>query len=220
MTSSILVEDVLYVPCKSAAKTAGLGAGYIARLCKKGAVRGKKMGRAWYVNDQSLKDFLVSHSHEKERWYQELAQERREEHRRAQSLTRGHHAITAIAPPQLWQPHMRGRFEQAFARNAPTITQAAGAGHLSVVSPALELLHKFTALVVALMLVVGAYALLDPRFRTFTATSIPETAAAAATVPSTFRNALLDLVHDLSSLFPGRASVSAVVAPTNPPLRP
>jgi hypothetical protein len=122
------IDGIEYVPCKSAAKTAGLGAGYIARLCKKGAVRGKKMGRAWYVDDQSLKDFLISHSHEKERWYQELAQERREEHRRAQSLTLGSHAITAIAPPQLCQPHMRGRFEQAFARHAHTLSDVAGGG--------------------------------------------------------------------------------------------
>jgi hypothetical protein len=126
--SAITIDGIEYVPCKSAAKTAGLGRDYIARLCKRGMIKSIKRDRAWYVSDRSLKDFLVSHSHEKQRWYQELAQERREEHRRALSLTLGSRAITAIAPPQLWQPHMRGRFEQAFARHAHTITQSVAGG--------------------------------------------------------------------------------------------
>ena len=124
--SAITIDGIEYVTCKSAAEIAGIGPDYIARLCRSGAVQGIKVRRAWYVSDQSLKDFLVTHSYEKERWYQELAQERREEH--AQSLTRGNHAITATAPPQLSQPHMRGRFEQAFARHAHTLSDVAGGG--------------------------------------------------------------------------------------------
>ena len=70
------------------------------------------------------------------------------------------------------------------------------------------------------MLVVGAYALVDPHFRTFTVESLPETAAAAAATPTTVQRAFLDLAQDLSPLFPGRANISAVVAPAQSPLHP
>jgi hypothetical protein len=63
------------------------------------------------------------------------------------------------------------------------------------------------------MLVVGAYSLIDPHFRTFTLASLPETAAAASATPATLQSAFLDLVHDLTTLIPGRPSVSVVVAP-------
>ena len=89
-----------------------------------------------------------------------------------------------------------------------------------MVSPTIELLHKLTALVAALVLIVGAYALIDPSFRTFTRASLPATAAAAAATPATLQSAFLDLIHDLSSLMPGRATVSAVVAPAHPTLHP
>jgi hypothetical protein len=80
-----------------------------------------------------------------------------------------------------------------------------------VVSPAIELLHKITALMTSLVLVFGTYAWLSPDFRTFTLASLPETASAAAAAPATLQRALLDLAHDLSSLIPPRASVNASV---------
>ena len=44
--SAITIDGIEYVPCKSAAETAGLVSDYIARLCRRGIVRGIKIGRA------------------------------------------------------------------------------------------------------------------------------------------------------------------------------
>ena len=127
--AAITIDGIEYVPCKSAAETAGLVSDYIARLCRRGIVRGIKIGRAWYVNDQSLKDFLITQAYRNELRRENLTHDRRQEHQRAQLMQ-----SLAQTPPAtirayaMSRPRIIMQLENALTHNAHTITQAAGGG--------------------------------------------------------------------------------------------
>jgi hypothetical protein len=55
----------------------------VSRLARAGLVAGHRVDGLWYVNVDSLKQFLVDQERQKELWRAQLAQMRREEQRRA-----------------------------------------------------------------------------------------------------------------------------------------
>jgi hypothetical protein len=129
---NILINSARYLYINEAAKTAGLGPDYIARLCRHGAIKGTKVDRAWYVSEQSLKNFLVTHSYQKAIWRENVARVRRIEYQRALLLAEPsahrNNAITTIAPSELFSPRIFARLEEALAREAHTAAQIVGGG--------------------------------------------------------------------------------------------
>src|SRR2546421_3835697 len=92
-TRKIVLDGVEYIHIKEAAQTADLGTDYIARLCRGGAVRGIKRDRVWWVNEDSLKSFLITQAHQKAHAWQMLSRERRAAYNRAQSVPQTSRAV-------------------------------------------------------------------------------------------------------------------------------
>jgi hypothetical protein len=81
----------------------------------------------------------------------------------------------------------------------------------------LDLLHKLTTLVTAVLLVVGTYALVNPNLRAATLASLPQTASAALAASAPLGSALSDLKDDLLLLvFGNPAQVNVTVEQQHP----
>ncbi len=198
MSDDIPLEfnGVPYVHNKVAAGHAGLSRDYIARLCKRGVLRGERLAGAWYVNIASVNEFLIHQAYRKEIWRAEVANQRRREMAELEQASR-----------------IKERAQIVAVDAAHAFAQSAGGGATYLISPALEFLHKLAALTLALTLVVSAYALVNPAFRTFTLASLPETAAAAAATPAVLQRAFQNLAHDVSFLA-HRAEVNIFIVPS------
>jgi hypothetical protein len=85
-------HDVLSV--REAARELGVVPDYVARLCREGAVKGERKGRAWMVDRNSLRAYRVAQMEKKEGWRRELSHRRQEEYRK----DRAESPSTAFAP--------------------------------------------------------------------------------------------------------------------------
>jgi hypothetical protein len=79
----VVINGVTYIRSRDAARIVSLAADYISRLARGQIVDGKRVERLWFVNVDSLKQFLADQERQKELWRAQLAQMRREEQRRA-----------------------------------------------------------------------------------------------------------------------------------------
>src|SRR3989344_2509220 len=80
MNDEIFFDGVRYVSAGQAASFLGVTRDYVARLCKEAKLAGKRVGREWYVSDDSLRSFLVDQEHTKARRREDLAETRRDEY--------------------------------------------------------------------------------------------------------------------------------------------
>ncbi|HXK39008.1 MAG TPA: helix-turn-helix domain-containing protein, partial [Candidatus Paceibacterota bacterium] len=83
MTDEISFDGVRYISASDAAHSAGLTRDYIARLCRGNKVRGKQIGKNWYVSKESMDSFLLKQEHEHVARNEELARKRAEEYQNA-----------------------------------------------------------------------------------------------------------------------------------------
>ena len=79
----ILINGVVFVRARDAARRVGLVPDYVTRLARGELVAGTRIDGLWFVSLASLKQFLSDQERQKEIWRAELACIRREEQRLA-----------------------------------------------------------------------------------------------------------------------------------------
>lgn len=82
-SQALVIDGVLYVRSKDAARLVNLAPDYVSRLAREGLIIGRQVERAWVVNLRSLHVFIAEQERQKEIWRAALAQKRREEQRLA-----------------------------------------------------------------------------------------------------------------------------------------
>ena len=80
MPTGVFFNNIKYFSSKEAGELAGYTNDYVARLCRKGKLPGKQMGRVWYVEADSFLTFLLENQYKKAEYYQTLSQERKEKY--------------------------------------------------------------------------------------------------------------------------------------------
>jgi len=58
MDQEIFIAKNKYISSKRSAQLYGYTHDYLSRLAKNGLIKGQKFGRAWYLEEESLKNFL------------------------------------------------------------------------------------------------------------------------------------------------------------------
>ena len=66
MDQEIFIAKNKYISSKRSAELYGYTHDYLSRLAKSGTIQGKKFGRAWYLEENSLKDFVSNSQIDKE----------------------------------------------------------------------------------------------------------------------------------------------------------
>ena len=77
MDDQLFFEAKKYLSSKAAGHEAGYTHDYVSRLARQGKVLGRLVGRTWYVEEKSFKEFLTEHTKAKEAWYEKLSLERK-----------------------------------------------------------------------------------------------------------------------------------------------
>src|SRR3989344_2453043 len=77
--SDIIVNGVRYSTTRDASNAFGISANYITRFCRERFVRGTRIGGIWYVDQESLKAFVVTQEAKKREWKEKLTEERQRE---------------------------------------------------------------------------------------------------------------------------------------------
>jgi hypothetical protein len=185
----IYFDGIRFISAASAAKEFGFVRDYLARLCRQGFVRGRQVGRKWYIDYRALQTFVIEQEHRKELAREELRRESRAERTAAQAAppqrSRNAPATRATNDPSSGLQHLvmtapPGGFEPlahaAIARSHPLaqVPLAHVLAHTPVyaLSPLAEFVHKVIALSLAFLLVFGTYAIVDPQYSRFAANSI------------------------------------------------
>lgn len=83
MDEHLIFEGKRYASSIAAAKHAGYTNDYVARLCRQGKVRGKMVGKTWYVEENSFFSYLIEANKKKELNKRSLSEKRQEEYREA-----------------------------------------------------------------------------------------------------------------------------------------
>ena len=148
-----------YVPAREAALRVRLDPDYVSRLARQSRIRGRQVGRRWYVDQVSLDAFLAEQAAAKESRREEIKNLRRKEYEQLHEEQADDSAITAI--------------EEAIAENvAPQAHQVVtkGVQHAGLIStpglnahalsyaihPGVDFFHRVVALMTAFVLVFGA----------------------------------------------------------------
>ena len=93
MSEEIFFDGVQYTPAASAARTVARTRDYIAHICKEGKVRGRRVGKNWYVDIAQLRRFLVEQ--------ESLLVQRREELSRRRAEEYQAHRSSDLIEPQI-----------------------------------------------------------------------------------------------------------------------
>lgn len=81
MPDHIEFDGVIFTAARIAAKEVGLSQDYLARLCKKGHIAGRRNGNAWYIDLNSLRGFLKLQEETKRLRHENLAKKLSHEYR-------------------------------------------------------------------------------------------------------------------------------------------
>jgi len=73
-------DNKKYIPSKSAAKLLGYTSDYVSKLARDEEVVARKVGRGWYIQEDSIRNFSKLHVLEKERQSKELSEKRTNEY--------------------------------------------------------------------------------------------------------------------------------------------
>src|SRR3989344_381609 len=198
MNDDIFFEGIRYVSAGEAASQADLTRDYLARLCKEGKIIGRRIGKQWYVKEDSLQSFILEQSHDREIRRQKLAESRKQEY-----SSGGAEIPKVVSIPYSRSAHVHDALRASIARiPADSAAQAARAiagtpiqavslaKHGSVqAAPLLDAVHKILAGVVAVLFLVGAYAFVDAEY------------ARIAGRPATFGEAVFSsMTHQLAAV--------------------
>ena len=76
MDKKLLIDNKKYISSKDAGNISGYTNDYVARLARQGKVLGKKVGRAWYVEEESLNNFIEDNKIQKTQLHKKLSDKR------------------------------------------------------------------------------------------------------------------------------------------------
>ncbi|MDP6659731.1 MAG: helix-turn-helix domain-containing protein, partial [Candidatus Pacebacteria bacterium] len=80
MVEEIFLKNKHYISTKAAGALSGFTHDYVSRLTRQGKLKGQRFGCAWYVEEDSLRAFLLENNEEKARQLEKLAEERKREY--------------------------------------------------------------------------------------------------------------------------------------------
>lgn len=204
MRDELEFDGVVFTPAGRASETVGLSRDYIARLCKKGSITGRRVGSMWYVDLQSLQAFLEAQRHAREFRFKNLAQQRSKEYR-ANSSQESHATARVIPAREESNPatvELRQRLLHAFDETSErgmeavseTSTVPSGLAHAMfqsvpaqtlshvpayAVTPTVEVLHKALAFATTFFVVVAVFAFTAPSQTKYAFTMVGESVAFA-----------------------------------------
>ena len=201
MTDEISSDGLRYVSAAEAALKCDLHRDYIARLAREGKVQGRRVGRNWYINEDSLKSFVIKQAYRREIRKKSLSSERTRDFLHSYSRTtsfESSYLSRHIAPEASGvvedlnskylseKKNLTSNLEQdvipadrnlhVFLNSPAGITHAAmQSTHVThFISPAMEFMHKLIAMTFAISVTFGTYALLDRQFERVAEQSIRE----------------------------------------------
>jgi len=177
MTDEIFFDGVQYILAADAGKNTGLTRDYVTRLCREDKVSGKQVGKNWYVSQPALQSFLLIKEHEQAIRSEELADKLAREYQAVQNQrsfpvkpnTPKPHPFSGNQYAPLNAPQSGASGEHSAAQNVLAAS--------SPINPAIEFAHKLTALVVALALTLGTYAMVDTKFAQYAEETMQNTFA-------------------------------------------
>lgn len=186
MQEKIEFNGTTYISLKRAAEEIDLSRDYMARLCKKNLVDARRLDSGWYVDPVSIRAYLRAQEHAREFRRKKLAEERATEYRKKSAQRIDKSVLVAPVSPAInYASEVHGRMRRALEKQhtaafsvlsesgrMPGMIHAAGdipARALShvpvhVVTPAMDLIHRVTALIGACVLVFGTYSLVNPTY--------------------------------------------------------
>ena len=80
MNQLLDIENKKFLSAKDAGKRISMASDYVSRLCREGKLEGKKIGHAWYVEEDDLHRYASEQMAEKKQRYEELTKKRQEEY--------------------------------------------------------------------------------------------------------------------------------------------
>ena len=75
MKKDLYIDGIRYLTARDAGDVLGYAPDYISRLCRQGKLRGRRSGKSWIVEADSLVPFLRQHEAKKEAWNSDLSRE-------------------------------------------------------------------------------------------------------------------------------------------------
>jgi hypothetical protein len=182
MSDDILFSGQRYISASEAAEEFDFTRDYIARLCREGRVRGKKVGKNWYVHEVSFKEFLIGQEYSRALRSESLKSERKQAFAKengpkmtfsaSETLPRPlirpveHISDAAARHTQLINEVARDASSHAGLSDAAIRLVSQGVAHVPTyaVTPLAEFLHRILALTVAVVLTFGLYSVIDRQF--------------------------------------------------------
>lgn len=87
MTNELLIEEKKYLPSTALAARFSYTSDYLAKLAREGKVDSTRVGRQWFINEESLQKFVAERHEQKSVRREELRQERMSERQQHQETT-------------------------------------------------------------------------------------------------------------------------------------
>ncbi|MCI0557123.1 MAG: hypothetical protein MN733_01405, partial [Nitrososphaera sp.] len=76
MSDEIFFDGIRYISAGKASELPDFTRDYIGRLCREKKVRGKRIGKNWYVDENSFKEFLIAQEYKKNKYRESLSEQR------------------------------------------------------------------------------------------------------------------------------------------------
>ena len=75
MKKDLYIDGIQYLTAREAGDVLDYAPDYISRLCREGRLRGRRSGKSWIVEADSLVPFLKRHEAKKDAWHSDLSRE-------------------------------------------------------------------------------------------------------------------------------------------------
>ncbi len=177
MTKHLFFENKKHISSKDAATSTGYTGDYIGRLCRAGDISCTRVGRAWYVDEESLNAFVLAKRHAREARKQELAEVRRQEYETGTPLPKRAPNQKRVArqkvqpsayrytrPQRIEHPVTATLFRQMLAERATSALHAPATTVVNAAPSVANLTHKTLAMLASAAMVLGTLALADAAY--------------------------------------------------------
>ncbi len=200
---SIISDEKKYISALEAGKVIGVSRDYIGRLCRRGVLQSKRIGKFWIVDENSLKTYAYLAVKAKIERRESLVRARTDTYRAQKVFGDGNQASqkqekripdNKVASSDPWhvEKHVASALNFLHTQSRSPVTFSATA-HLtppSTVHQLTDLLHKIISLITIFILVFGSYAVIDHRFASFARKTFSKTRMAIMNAPYIFANGL------------------------------
>lgn len=176
MSEKLILDGITYISAGDAAVSFNFTRDYVAKLCREGKVSAKRVGRSWYVDDDSLKQFLLKQTYSRKRRNNSLSEKRAREYKRARSVSAHVSIASQVSDVGDRISGVVMKHSGAIAGVAHRASSHVGlqeaalrAAHIPTytVSPVGEMLHRIVALTTAIVFACGVYSFVDPAYARF-----------------------------------------------------